>query len=288
MSTPTTKEEQDFIVKFNNIFKPQLKIVDLFNTLSKSTYEEYYKELTIEEEHYILIFDLVKNKLKYLEQTATEEEDFKKLLTIDVFKSLFINDIVFKMDDLDEKIFLCNILIKLLTNQILTEDESYSILYHESQILDMKIELFSEFLSKKDDNYYYAFCFYAILTYSEKMSNFLEYFISLIKYKFNLDNPLVNLVIKLDIKDKELQEMSKTDIIKDITQMYNNIENYVIIYIEDKHLKKKGMPLKQVNELINEDYINYESDLKKKNEKKKKKKSLNINYEKNKINKKVK
>ena len=47
-------------------FLKELQIVDLFNTLSESTYEKYYSKLEIQDDEKLIIFELLESKLKFL------------------------------------------------------------------------------------------------------------------------------------------------------------------------------------------------------------------------------
>ena len=82
----TTKEEKELTQKFEKIFQKEIEIVDIFNSLSETTYEKYYSKIEIHEDEKLIIFQLVENKLKYLEQSAHESNNnIKALLAITVF-----------------------------------------------------------------------------------------------------------------------------------------------------------------------------------------------------------
>ena len=80
-----SKEETELIQKFEKVFQREKLIVDAFNSLSVATYEKYHSNLEIKEEDKLIIFQLVENKLKYLEQSAFESSNnIRAILSITV------------------------------------------------------------------------------------------------------------------------------------------------------------------------------------------------------------
>ena len=99
-----TKEENDLMKKFDKEFQKEREIVNVLNLLSETTYNNYYSKLEIKEDENIIIFELVENRLKLLEQSANERNNnFEEILAITVFKVLFMDKNCLKIKGLEGK-----------------------------------------------------------------------------------------------------------------------------------------------------------------------------------------
>jgi len=271
----TTKEEKELIQKFEKIFQKEIEIVDIFNSLSETTYEKYYSKIEIQEDEKLIIFQLVENKLKYLEQSAHESNNnIKAILAITVFKTLFMEEKSFKMKGLEDKKLYFHVLLKLLKNEELNDEKEqkvikdmlYEIEFNQNYLLNQLIQDYDEY-------YFFAYCFYLINNSSTSNKLFFDTFISFLKAKYKEDNENLDLELKIDesITEQELDKISMKNILINLYNIYINIDNYAIILIENQNLLIKKMDLKEIEKIIQKNNEKIEKKKNKSNKKKKKK-----------------
>ena len=104
----STKKDENENIKMKNEFKEiinkELAIVNIYNSLYKACYKEYYREFKIQEDEKFIIFQLLKEKIKFLELTEKEKmNDYEKILMINLFKALFVEKKYFNLDYLEKK-----------------------------------------------------------------------------------------------------------------------------------------------------------------------------------------
>ena len=199
----------------------------------------------------MIIEELVANHLYFLEQKASEDEDYyEALIAIKVFKALFMEKKLFKKDDLDNKTAYMNIVLKLLLHQNLKDEEQIMINDDIS-----KYQLFDQIARDNDLDYYYPYCFYLIFHYSDSKIFFIDVFISYMKKSFKDEND-IDLEIRKDesISEEQLKKIKEKDLLIELGNIYYAEENYYILYIDnDFHkLKKKKMSPEETREKINE------------------------------------
>ena len=224
------KEEMELMEKFETQIKKEIEIAKLYNSLSQATFKDYYPPLEIKEDEKLIIYELVQNCLYYLDQSADEEEDYEALIAIKVFKTLFMDNNSFKIDDLDNKKYCFKLVLKLL-NQDLNEDEQKDIDDSTS-----KYTLFEGIVKDYDLEYYFGYCLYLIFKYSKSKIFFLDAFISFMKKAYKDENDL-DLEITKDesISEDELEKISEKDFLNGLSDIYYKQENYYVLYI-DKEL----------------------------------------------------
>lgn len=156
-------EENNFLSIFEEDIKKQLEIVKLLNSLFEASYKDYYNELTIAENKYLFIFPKVQNKLKYLEQTAIEnEENIEPLFAITVFKVLFMKQKFFNLDDFDNKKKYFNIILNILTN-ISIKEESTDLDHLTDMILNSEFSALTKRIDLKNKSeLLFPYCLYII------------------------------------------------------------------------------------------------------------------------------
>ena len=246
------EEEKELMKKFENTFKQEIEIVELFNLLSESTYAKYYSKLEIQDDEKLIIFELVENRLKLLEQSANESDNnFEALLAIEVFKQLFMDKNTFKIKGLKSKKTYFNTVIKLLKDNPLSEDEKESINRILSEISLNGYNLFYKIIEDSGDNFYFAYCFYLILTSSESNIVFFKPFISFIKSIYKEENENINLEMRIDFPKEEIDKIPLNDFINDLYNIYVCDENYIILVIENNHIQIKKMGPQEIKDIIN-------------------------------------
>ena len=114
----TNKDEKIEKSIFDEDMEKQLEIVKLLNSLYKISYDKYYTELIIEEDKKAIIFQKVKNKLKYLEGLAlVYDENVEPLFVIATFKVLFMKENKFNLSKFKAKKKYFDIILNLLSNK---------------------------------------------------------------------------------------------------------------------------------------------------------------------------
>ena len=244
-----SKEEKELIEKFEEQIKKEKEIVDLFNSLREATFKNYFEKLEIHDDEKLLIFELVSRCLYYLEETANESEDnYDSLIAINVFKALFMDKYKFKMDAFDSKKYCFNLVLKLFSDEHLSDAEQEMI---NKGII--KYNIFDEISKDFDDNYYYVYCLYLIFEYSASKLFFLDTFIAFMKKMFK-DEKDVELEIRKDenISEFELDKINQDVLLKSLHDIYYKEENYYILYINNNELQKKDIPYDELAKIFNE------------------------------------
>ena len=252
----TKNEENEMKNKFDEIVNKELTIVDLFNLLYQDCNQEYYREFTIKEDEKFIIFQLLEDKLLSLELTVKEKENNSdQILKINLFRALFMDEKDFSIDDLDKKSTYFNLILEMMKYGEPEEENEKVIL--NNLIEEMKISNFNNLFCQFDlcedyDYIYYHICLYLISKYSKKKSIFVD---SIIAYA-NIELVLANINNGLDLRKKYEDEMieiiPKDQIVNDLSLIYQKIDNYTILYIENNHLKLKKMSIEEINKEIAE------------------------------------
>ena len=266
-----SKEETELIQKFEKVFQREKLIVDAFNSLSVATYEKYHSNLEIKEEDKLIIFQLVENKLKYLEQSAFESSNnIRAILSITVFKCLFIGEKAFKIKGLTDKINYFNVLLKLLKDEELKGEKELKIIYDMLNEIEFNQNyLLNQIIQDYDGKYFFAYCFYLINNSCISNKFFFDIFITFIKAKYKQENEDHDLEIKIDenINEDILAKLSMNILLLDLYKIYSVLDNYMIIFIENGRLSIKKMEPKEIENIFQK----YNQDKEKKKKKSKKK-----------------
>lgn len=261
--------ESELMAKFENHVKIQLEIVDLLNSLIESSFNDYHQKLNILDGEKLIIFTLTQNKIVFLEQTAYENEDNSEaILAITVFKIFFMNNNSFNLKDLDEKKKYFNLLLKLLKHENVDNNEFCYIQEILSKISESTV--YSPLLKLIEENYdnsFYVFCFYAFLKYSGTKKIFYDSFLTFVKSEFKSNKQDIDLELRNDFSEKEIESISEKDLINDLLFIRKNIINYIILSIDNGHLKIEKMPPDQIKYML--DNKDGEPEIKKKNNNKK-------------------
>ena len=138
-------------------------IVKLFNLLCKISFKDYYTELVIPKDKKRIIFEKVKNKLKYLEENERENDGNAELLmAINVFKVLFMKEKSFNLNHFSIKKNYFNIILNTISNKTnLTKEEHDNISELSQKIWNSELHDLTIKLSLKDEkNLVFLFSFY--------------------------------------------------------------------------------------------------------------------------------
>lgn len=229
-------ELEKLIDNYQKETQQKKEIVNALNSLIEIIFNNFEK-LVIHETDYPIIFDLVKLSLNYIEKSANEKEDnFDSIIAIVVFRVLFMGKSSFKMTDLDKKINSFKLVLELFQSDTSTENAS--------EFVEMrKYELFENIALEFDCDYYYSYCMYLIYKYSESKIMFLDNFINFMKKSFK-DEYELDLEIRKDanITEEELKKIAPDNLLKNLNNINNEIENYIVLKIDKKsHLIKKEL-----------------------------------------------
>jgi hypothetical protein len=283
----TNKENDEILEEFEKQIENQKEIVKLLNALYQSTFEEYYTELKINDYEKMNIFELLKNKLKYLELNGIEKKDnFKEMLAINLFKTLFIGNNTFSMEDLDKKKEYFNTILKIIRGKVF---DFTDLNIHMKLIKEIEgnaiNQLFSQFKTHKNIKNYdilIKFSLYLIFQYLKSNEIFVSSIIAYIKSEYKLTENDTDLELKKEYLNDEIEKIPKNVLLDDLSAIFKKIDNCTILYIENGHLQIKHIPLEELDKAINE---SVKKKKKRKNKKTNKtKKTLNeISMEKNEI-----
>ena len=272
-------EEKELEEAFKKRNREELKIVDTLNLLNEKVLNKYYPELKICKEEELCINDLFKAHFNSIEKFENEKEGkFESIIAIAVFRALFIGKFGgFNIKDLDKKICSFNLVIKLLLQDILDDNDNKAI--EEMR----KYELFEEIAKENDCDYYYSYCLFLILEYSELKIFFVDAFISFMKKSYKEEGKNLEIVKDESISEDNLKSMNSFDLVKSLKDIYSKGDTlYVLEFDQGQHLiKEKTISTDEVLKIINK---NNEQEAKKKkrkkNKKNKKKAKENNNIEK--------
>ena len=270
-----TKEENDLMKKFDKEFQKEREIVNVLNLLSETTYNNYYSKLEIKEDENIIIFELVENRIKLLEQSANERNNnFEEILAITVFKTLFMDKNCLKIKGLEGKKNYFNVVLNLLNNQKLNEKENKIIDDMLYEIKANQFALLNKIIDDYNGNHYYAYCFYLIYLSPQTKALLVDTFISFIKSIYKEEHEDMELEISKDknFQIEELEKISMNILFDDLYNIYNDFENYIVLFIQNHHLLKKKMDPNEVENIIRK-YKN--KNIKNKNKKRNKKRKKN-------------
>jgi hypothetical protein len=268
------KEEKDLIDKFDKIFQKEIEIVNALNLLTEATYNNYYSKILIHKDEQLIIFELVDNRIKLLEQSANESNNnIDSILAITVFKTLFMDKNSLKIKGLDEKKNYFNVVLSLLNNKKLNEKERKVIEEMMNEVKVNQYNLLNQIIEDYDGNYYYAYCFYLIHLSCQSKALFVDTFISFIKSIYKEEHEDLDIELRKDTKFsiEELEKIPINILYDDLYNIYNNIENFIILFIENNHLLKKEMDPQEVDGIIQKYNKKLEKKQKKRNKKRKKK-----------------
>lgn len=234
--------------------KKHLDIVKLFNSLYKISYSDYYSELIIDDSQRTIIFAKVKNKLKYLEETALEnEENDAHLYVLSAFKTLFMKENTFNLDYFDEKKSYFELILDLLANKILSKKESLKIEDLTTKIANSFIgKLTLDIIGDNSENIIFYYCLYFIFKYSGTNETILNLFIFLLKKKYRRDYNGSDFEYEKGYTEEKLKQINRNNLVKDIKLFYDKSMNYVIFSVVRDHLKIKSMPSNKIMIKINE------------------------------------
>ena len=280
-------------IEFDEIVNKELKIVKLFNSLYQACYKENYREFKIQEDEKLIIFQLLKDKLKFLGQAIKEKENNSdNMLKINLFNALFMDEKDFSIDDLDIKASYFNIIIKMMEYGDPEEENEKEILKNLDK--EMNNSIFNKLFSQFDlcDDYelvYYPICLYLIFKYSKLKSLFVNSIIIYSNIEFEMVNGTTkDFDVRKNYEEEMIEAIPKNQLIDDLSSIYKIIDNYTILYIEKNSLKLRKMSNEEINKEIKEitqkknkrrNKKNVNIEINKKNENAKEKKPENIFFD---------
>ena len=284
-NSTVSKDENELIEKFEKKFNKEKEIVDIFNNLSEVTYQKYYSKLEIKDDEKLIIFPLLENKLKNLEQTAQESNNnIMAILAIVIFKTLFIDEKSFKIKGLQEKKNYFNVLLKLYNNEKIVEPEEKNVISDMKKVIQInQYYLFGQLIKDFDGYMYFAYCFYLLFESCPSNKVYFDTFINFLIFLLKGENNNNDIYFDFDknVTESELGKMSSTNLLIDLYAIYLNSDNYTIIFIEDRRLKCKKMDLDKIEKIILQNKENIEekkqkkkNKIKRKNKKEEKKSSF--------------
>lgn len=275
----SSTELEEMKKEFDDLVQRQMDIVKLFNSLYKIRFKEYYRELKIEEDEKLIIYELLNNKFKYLELIVEEKEgNYEEVIALNSFKALFFIKHGLNMDNLDVKIDYYKLILKMLKYEDLNQEEEEKV---DKLIKEMKKSDINKVIALFDideyDNIYYRFCLYLIYKYCKSNSIIVNSIITYAKYECSMIYFIPDIDIRKNYKDEELEKMSQKFLINDLKIIYKDINNGTILFIDNLHLKIKKISNEELAKEIKESKIG-------KNIIKKNKNKNNVNNETNVIN----
>ena len=183
-----------------------------------------------------------------------------------------------KIKGLEGKKHYFNVVLNLLNNQKLNEKEKKVIDDMLYEIKANQFALLNKIIDDYNGNHYYAYCFYLIYLSSQTKALLVDTFISFIKSIYKEEHEDMELEISKDknFPIEELEKISMNILFDDLYNIYNDFENYIVLFIQNHHLLKKKMDPKEVENIIRK-YNNK----KVKNKNKKRNKKRKKNQEKN-------
>lgn len=204
--------------EFDDLVQRQMDIVKLFNSLYKIRFKEYYRELKIEEDEKLIIYELLNNKFKYLELIVEEKEgNYEEVIALNSFKALFFIKHGLNMDNLDVKIDYYKLILKMLKYEDLNQEEEEKV---DKLIKEMKKSDINKVIALFDideyDNIYYRFCLYLIYKYCKSNSIIVNSIITYAKYECSMIYFIPDIDIRKNYKDEELEKMSQKFLINDL------------------------------------------------------------------------
>ena len=262
----TNVEEKEMEEEFKKRNKDELKIVDALNSLNEKVLNNYFSELKIYKENELCIYELFEVHLNAMETRENEKEDnFESIIAIAVFRALFTDKFGFNKNDLDKKIFSFNLVLKLLSQNKLDDNDNKA--FEEMR----KYELFEEIAKENDCDYYYSYCLYLILEYSESKIFFVDTFISFMKNSYKEEGKNLEIVKDESISEDKLINMNSIDLVKSLKDIYNKGDTLYVLELEEKQhlIKEKKLSADEMLKIINK---NKEQENKKRKRKKKNKK----------------
>ena len=258
-------EKNNILSTFEEDFEKHFEILKLFNLLCKISFKDYYTELVIPKDKKRIIFEKVKNKLKYLEENERENDGNAELLmAITVFKVLFMKEKTFNLNHFFIKNKYFNIILNTITNNTnLTEEESENIseltqLIWNSELHDITIKLSLE----DEKNLVFLFSFYIIRSFSKSITLLTDIFIHFLKQQFKSANN-TELELMKSYSKEELEKIPINKLSKNLETIYDNLQNFIIFYVEKGNLKIKKMPIDTINEIIKESGVDAKQEQKK-------------------------
>ena len=269
-------EELELEKEFKARNKDELKIIDALNSLNEKVLNNYYPELKICREHELSIYELFESHFNSIETSENEKEDnFESKIAIAVFRVLFKGKSGFNKNDLDKKICSFNLVLKLLYRHKLDDNDNKAI--EEMR----KYELFEEIAKEYNCDYYYSYCLYIILEYSESKIFFIDIFISFMKNSYREEGDNLEIVKGESISEDKLINMNSIDLVKSLRDIYNKGDTFYVLELEQGQnlIKQKKLSLEEIAKIINKN--NKQGNKKKKNKKNKKKAKENTNIETN-------
>ena len=237
---------------FEDDFKKDLEILNLFNLFYQISYKDYYTELIIPKDEKF-IFEKVKNKLKLLEEIATKnDENTEPFLAITVFKILFMKEKEFNLEDFYKKKKYFNIILNTMTNKILDKEEENNVRHLISEIWNTELRGLTLKLALKDyRNILFPFSFYIIKNYSKSRIILTDIFILFLTKKFISANN-TDLKLMKSYSEEELEKIPINNLAKNFETIYDNLQNFIIFYVKEGNLKIKKMTMDVMNEKIKE------------------------------------
>ena len=260
---------------FDEDMEKQLEIVKLLNSLYKITYHKYYTELIIEDDKKAIIFQRVKNKLKHFEGLAlVYDENVEPLFAIATFKVLFMKENKFNLSKFKVKKKYFDIILNLLSNKELIGEELKDLKDLTRKIMNSE---FMDFTTKITENgkknLIFPYCCYIINKYSKSKGILINLFIFFLKKQFLLLNKN-DLELIQDFSEKDFQKIKLKDLLEDFESINEKVENYIIIYIDNGHLKMKKMSAEQITQIINDENDENENEEKKQDKSQNKEKDI--------------
>lgn len=256
-------------------------ILKLFNLLCKISFKDYYTELVIPKAKKNIIFEKIKNKLKYLEDNERENDaNAGPLMAINVFKVLFMKEKSFNLNHFSIKKNYFNIILNTISNKTnLTKEEHDNISELSQKIWNSELHDLTIKLSLKDEkNLVFLFSFYIIRSFFQSKTLLTDIFINFLKQQFKSANN-TELELMKSYSKEELENIPINKLVKDFETIYDNLQNFIIFYVEKGDLKTKQMSIDTINEILKENGVDVKQEQKKDNLKQEKDSIENVEDE---------
>ena len=239
-------------------------ILKLFNLLCKISFKDYYTELVTPKAKKNIIFEKIKNKLKYLEDNERENDaNAGPLMAINVFKVLFMKEKSFNLNHFSIKKNYFNIILNTISNKTnLTKEEHDNISELSQKIWNSELHDLTIKLSLKDEkNLVFLFSFYIIRSFFQSKTLLTDIFINFLKQQFKSANN-TELELMKSYSKEELENIPINKLVKDFETIYDNLQNFIIFYVEKGDLKTKQMSIDTINEILKENGVDVKQEQK--------------------------
>ena len=257
------KKDEELLKKYKIELDQKKKVIELMNKMGNLIIgEKYYSDLIIEEDEVIIISNLFKAQLEFINSFLKDKESISKQnIYLTLFKTFFIKDENFNLNDFEnKKNYFEKFLLYYNIDNSKNLDESLGELIFAITKEDKNLENFAlEFINDKG---LYTLYFVLLFKFSSSKEIFVQHFFD---YKKSMSENKDNVVIEKNYTSIELSSIANNNLIKDLT-LSSLPYNYLHLRIKGGHLALEEFKNEEISKLIND------SNTKKKKKKRKKKK----------------